>query len=123
MHEYQYGGTQAQVEQGSVNQVTDFNNHSSWNIPGYIGEWNDMGYAASVYQYSVSEYNNAGLSWTMWAYKGTDGLNPNGWAMYGPKAWVTTPNISTSTEAQIIADWAEWTTANDFTLNTDLGFN
>ena len=34
MHEYQYGGTVAQIEAGSDNQVNDFNNHKSWNVPG-----------------------------------------------------------------------------------------
>jgi chitodextrinase len=38
MHEYQYNKTAAQVQAGSTNQVNDFNNHASWNVPGYIGE-------------------------------------------------------------------------------------
>ena len=44
MHEYQYNSSQSQVTQGSVNQVNDFNNHASYNVPDFIGEWNDMGY-------------------------------------------------------------------------------
>ena len=50
MHEYQYGGTVAQIEAGSDNQVMDFDNHLSWNVPGYIGEWNDMGQGAACYR-------------------------------------------------------------------------
>ncbi|MGA9667821.1 MAG: RICIN domain-containing protein [Terracidiphilus sp.] len=122
MHEYEWNGSEAQVEQGSVNQVTDFNNHASYNVPGFVGEWNDMGYPAAAYQSSASTYNNGNEDWTMWAYKGTDGLNPNGWAMYGPSFWPTTPNVSTDSAATIAADWAEWTTTNAFTLNTTLGF-
>jgi len=122
MHEYQYGGTEATVEAGSANQVADFNNHASYNVPGYIGEWNDMGYPAAAYQYSYGEYTNNGLSSTMWAYKGTDGLNPNGWALYGPSYWATTPDVSTASAAAIAADWGQWTTSNAFALNTGLGF-
>jgi aryl-phospho-beta-D-glucosidase BglC (GH1 family) len=121
MHEYQYNTTQAVVEQGSANQITDFNNHASYNVPDYIGEWNDMGYD-SAYQYSYDLYTTNGISSTMWAYKGTDGLNPNGWAMYGPTYWATTPNVSTDSEAAIAADWGEWTTAGTFALNSGLGF-
>ena len=72
----------------------DFNNHKSWNVPDYIGEWNDMGNGAACYDYSINDYNNDGMSWTMWAYKATDGLVPNGWGWYDPTYWPTTPNIS-----------------------------
>ncbi len=121
MHEYQYNQTQAVVEQGSTNQVNDFNNHSSYNVPGYIGEWNDFQYNAA-WPFSVTAYNNGGLSWTFWAYKATSGLNPNGWGLYNPVNWQTTPNISSDSSATIAADWAEWKTASSFALNTNLGF-
>jgi len=95
MHEYQYNATQAVVEQGSTNQVTDFNNHASYNVPGYIGEFNDFGYGAPAWQFSTNVYNAAGLSWTMWSYKSTHGLNPDSWGFYDPSYWPTTPNVST----------------------------
>jgi endoglucanase len=123
MHEYQWNGDSAVVEQGSANQVSDFNNHSSYDCPDYIGEWNDMGDGASTYQYSYNEYTNNGISSTMWAYKATSGLNPNGWGMYDPSYWATTPNVSTSSESSIISDWAEWKTTTSFVLNTSVGFN
>ena len=123
MHEYQYGGSAAQVESGSDNQVNDFHNHSSWNVPGYIGEFNDFGYGSSVWQYSLNDYNNAGLSWTMWAYKATHGLNPDSWGFYDPKFWPTTPNISSDAASTIQSDWQQWTTANAFSQNTSLGIS
>jgi endoglucanase len=122
MHEYQWNASEAVVEQGSVNQVTDFNNHASYNVPGYIGEWNDFQYGASAWQYSVNTYNNGGESWTFWAYKATSGLTPNAWGLYDPSYWATTPNVSTNSAATIAADWAEWTTSNSFVFNTSLGF-
>jgi endoglucanase len=122
MHEYQWNGDSAVVEQGSINQVNDFNNHASYDCPDYIGEWNDMGDGAATYQYSYDEYTSNGISSTMWAYKATSGLAPNGWGMYDPSYWATTPNVSTDSAATIAADWAEWTTANAFALNTGLGF-
>lgn len=120
MHEYQYGGSQSQVETGDQNQVNDFNNHKSWNVPDYIGEFNDMGYGAAVTQYSTDLFNANRMSWTMWAYKGTNGLNTNGWGQYDPTYWAATPNIQTSSAATIAADWAEWTTAATFTLNNSV---
>jgi len=122
MHEYQWGDDSAVVEQGSINQVTDFNNHASYDCPDLIGEWNDMGDGASTYQFSYNEYTNNGISSTMWAYKATQGLIPDGWGMYDPTYWATTPNVSTSSESAIISDWAEWKTSTSFALNTSVGF-
>lgn len=123
MHEYQWNASQSVVTQGAVNQVNDFNNHSSYDVPGYIGEWNDFQYSSSVWQGSVNDYNNGGESWTFWAYKATSGLNPNGWGLYNPTHWATTPNVSTDSAATILADWQQWTTANTFAFNNTLGFN
>jgi aryl-phospho-beta-D-glucosidase BglC (GH1 family) len=121
MHEYQYNQTEAVVEQGSTNQVNDFNNHASYDVPGYVGEFNDFGYGAGAWQFSTNAYNNAGLSWTMWAYKATDGLIPDSWGFYDPSYWATTPNITTDSAATIAADWQQWTTPTTFSLNTSLG--
>ena len=123
MHEYQYNQSEAVVEQGSTNQVNDFNNHASYNVPGFIGEFNDFGYGAGAWAFSTNAYNNAGLSWTMWAYKATDGLIPDNWGFYDPTFWATTPNISTDSAATIAADWQQWTTPATFAQNTSLGLH
>lgn len=123
MHEYQYNGSQQQVEQGSTNQVNDFNSHASYDCPGYIGEFNDMYNASNVWNFSTEAYNSAGLSWTMWAYKSTNALNPANWGFYGPTYWAQTPNVSTDSAATIAADWQQWTTQNAFAQNTELGLS
>jgi endoglucanase len=122
MHEYQWGGNVAQCEAGSDNQVTDFNNHKSWNVPDYIGEWNDMGNGAACYDYSINDYNTGGMSWTMWAYKATAGLVPNGWGWYDPVYWPPTPNISTDSLSTISSDWQQWQTTKSFGVNSSVGF-
>ena len=120
MHEYQWGGSVAQCEAGSDNQVTDFNNHKSWNVPDYIGEWNDMGNGAACYDYSINDYNNDGISWTLWAYK-TD-LASNGWGWYDPIRSLPTPNISSDSSAIISNDWSQWkTTTTTFGVNSSVG--
>ena len=120
MHEYQWGGSVAQIEAGSDNQVTDFNNHKSWNVPDYIGEWNDMGNGAACYDYSINDYNNDGISWTLWAYK-TD-LASNGWGWYDPIRSLPTPNISSDSSAIISNDWSQWkTTTTTFGVNSSVG--
>jgi Ricin-type beta-trefoil lectin domain len=123
MHEYQYNGSESQVEQGSTNQVNDFNNHASDDCPGYIGEFNDMDNDSGVWNFSTEADNSAGLSWTMWAYKSTNALNPTNWGFYGPTDWADTPNVSNDSAATITADWQQWTTTNAFALNTDLGLS
>jgi endoglucanase len=123
MHEYQWNQSEAVVEQGSVNQVNDFNNHASYNVPGYVGEFNDFGYGSAAWNFSTNTYNNGGLSWTMWAYKATNGLIPDSWGFYDPTFWATTPNISTDSAATIAADWQQWTTPATFAQNTSLGLH
>ncbi len=123
MHEYQWSGTASAVESGADNQVNDFNNHASWNVPGYIGEFNDFGNSAAVWQYSVNAWNNAGLSWSMWSYKAIHGLIPDSWGYYDPTHWATTPNISSDSASTIASDWQQWTTPATFALNTALGIN
>jgi aryl-phospho-beta-D-glucosidase BglC (GH1 family) len=121
MHEYQWNASQAQVQQGATNQVNDFNNHAGYNVPGYVGEFNDFGYPASTWQFTTNAWNAAGLSWTVWSYKATAGLIPNSWGLYDPNHWATTPNISSDSAATIAADWQQWTTPATFSLNTALG--
>lgn len=121
MHEYQYGGDLTQVEGGSDGQVDDFENHVSWNVPDYVGEWNDMGLGAACYQYSINDYNNAGISWTLWAYKASQGLIPDGWGWYDPTNWPPTPNVSTDSASTITNDWQQWETTNSFSQNATVG--
>lgn len=122
MHEYQWGATNAAgVEAGSDRQVTDFNNHKSWNVPDYIGEWNDMGMGAACYDYSINDYDGGGISWTMWTYKAAAGLVPNGWGWYDPTYWPPTPNISLDSPSTISNDWQQWQTTKSFGLNTAVG--
>jgi endoglucanase len=120
MHEYQYNGSAAQVQQGATNQVTDFNNHSSWNVPGYIGEFNSMGTGSSTWAATKKSYDNAGLSWTMWSYKATHGLVPDSWGWYDPTYWPSTPNISTDSAATISSKWQQWKTTTSFGKNTSI---
>lgn len=41
MHEYQgQSASAAQIMSGADAQATDFANHASWNVPGYVGEFN-----------------------------------------------------------------------------------
>jgi aryl-phospho-beta-D-glucosidase BglC (GH1 family) len=121
MHEYQFSGNTTTVLTGSTNQVNDFNNHKSWNVPDYIGEWNDMGNGVACYDQSIYLYNNAGISWTMWAYKATDGLIPDGWGWYDPTYWPPTPNVSSDSISTISNDWSQWKTTTSFGKNSSVG--
>lgn len=117
MHEYQWSGTASAVENGAVNQVNQFKNHASWNVPGYIGEFNDFANGTDVWQFTANQYNNNNLSWTVWAYKSTKG----NWGLYETNSSLPpVPNIQSDSAATIANDWSQWTTANAFFLNPTL---
>jgi endoglucanase len=121
MHLYDWNDSAAQIEAGSTGAVADFNNHASWNVPGYMGEFNDFGTGAATWDFSLNAYDKAGMSWSPWAYKAADGLLPDAWGWYDPKSWPTTPNLSTDSAATITSDWAQWKTSTSFGLNTSIG--
>ncbi len=122
MHEYQWNGTVAQIEAGADAQVTDLNNHRSWNVPAYVSEFNNFDSGTPCWTYSVNAYNNAGISWSMWAYKATHGLLPDAWGWYDPIYWPTTPDISSDSAATIASDWQQWRTATSFGRNATIAF-
>lgn len=117
MHEYQWNGTASQVENGSVNQVNMFKNHASWNVPDYVGEFNDFQYGTDVWQFTANQYNNNNINWTVWSYKSTQG----NWGLYETNSnRPPVPNIQTDSASTISNDWSQWTTANAFFLNPTL---
>lgn len=120
MHEYQYAGTSSAVEGGAQNQVSDYDNHLSWNVPVYIGEFNNFGTGVPTWDYAINLYNHNDMSWTMWAYKATDGLVPDSWGFYDPTQWGYTPNIQTDSTYWIGTDWQMWATSSIFALNTGI---
>ena len=118
MHEYQYNTTDANVQKGADNQVSDFNSHkASDGVPCYIGEFNDFNYA-DAWTHSVSVFNANGMSWSSWSYKATHGTGTDSWGLYDPNGKFTTvPNIATDPSSTISTDWSHWTTANTFSIN------
>ena len=117
MHEYQWSGTASAVENGAVNQVNQFKSHQSFNVPDYIGEFNDFGNPTSVWQFTMNQYNNNNISWTVWAYKSTKG----NWGLYETKSnKPPIPNIQSDSATTIANDWSQWTTTNAFTINPTL---
>ncbi|MBJ9659249.1 cellulase family glycosylhydrolase [Burkholderia gladioli] len=122
MHEYQWGanGNASVIKNGADNQARDFANHASWNVPGYVGEFNAFSTDPSVWQYSITAYNNAGLSWTQWAYKAVNGTAPNYWGWYDPTFWPARPNVSTDSASEIERKWRLWSTSATFAKNTAL---
>ena len=88
MHEYQWNDTTnpAGVEAGTNNQVSDFQNHASYGVPDYVGEFNDFGTGSSTWQYTLQQYDNNNISWSFWSYKATAGTasSQNSWGLYDP---------------------------------------
>jgi endoglucanase len=124
MHEYQWNSTNnpAGVEAGTNNQVSDFQNHSSYNVPDYVGEFNDFGTGSSTWQYTFQQYDNNNISWSFWSYKATHGTasSQDGWGLYDPVNALPSPNIQNASVSTISQDWTNITTSGSFAINTML---
>lgn len=120
MHAYA-GDTSASGEQAETDkQVADYQNHLSWNVPAFIGEFNNHGTAAA-WQYAIPLYNQNHIGWANWAYKATAGGVGNAWGIYDPTGtWPPVPNIQTDAATTISNKWARWSTAGAFGLTTFL---
>ena len=126
MHEYQWNDTNnpSGVEAGTNNQVSDFQNHASYGVPDYVGEFNDFGTGSSTWQYTLQQYDNNNISWSFWSYKATDGTasSEDSWGLYDPVNNLTAPNIQSmlTTTTTITSDWTNVTTAGSFAINAML---
>jgi autotransporter-associated beta strand protein len=119
MHEYERTNpTASSVKAGADSQVADFTNNKSYNVPAYIGEFNALGTGNPVWQYMVSDFNNAGMNWSAWTYKTTDTSTTDGAGIYKPTGTLPAiPNIPTDASSTISSDWTNWTTAKAFALD------
>ncbi len=120
MHAYPPGNPAAASTSNAEadKQVSDFNNHSGYNVPDFIGEFTAYDVGASSWQYMVNDFNNNGMSWALWTYKARAG---GAWGYYNLKNNPPIPNVYTDSSSTIASDWQQWTTAAAFQLNGALG--
>lgn len=136
---HQYNGSGSGDLSAAQGQVTDWHNHSAYNVPDYIGEFNpatnstDPNTGLTYWQDVVNLYSSSGISWSIWTYKAggnaTEGSGNwnNNWGLYQPNQSVSvpsttipTPSIGSSASSTIQSDWAGLTTSNYFVLNTNI---
>jgi endoglucanase len=118
MHEYEWAGTVKAVESGCAKAAADAKSHQSWNVPGWMGEFNDFGAGTAAWSYCLGKYEAANMSWSFWSYKAVHGAVPDSWGLYDKDASPPPiPNIQTDSAETIRSDWSLWTTANAFALN------
>lgn len=126
MHEYQWGSINDPqgVMAGTDHQVNDFRAHQSWNVPCYVGEFNDFSPGSdptAVWRYAIQQFEQNGMNWSEWSYKATHGSGIDSWGIDDRLAsHPPVPNVQTDAAATIAADWAAWTTANAFQPNAML---
>ncbi len=123
LHEYQWGfsGDATGIMAGVDNQVSDFKNHQSWNVPAFIGEFNEFsaGSDPSIpWKYAVQQFDSNSISWTAWTYKVINGGVPNDWGLYNPTGnWPPVPNLQGDSSTTISNDWTLWSTTTAFGIN------
>lgn len=123
LHEYQWNSTGDSngVKAGIDNQVSDFKNHQLWNVPAFIGEFNEFSPGSdplSVWKYAVQQFDTNNVNWTVWSYKTIDGGVPDNWGLYDPiGTWPPKPNLQTSSANTISNNWSQWSTPAAFGIN------
>ncbi len=118
MHAYSTEQSVAGVKAETDKQVNDFNNHTNYNVPDFIGEFTAWDTGSAGWQYMVNAFNNNGISWAIWTYKARAG---GAWGYYHLNGTPPIPNVYTDSAATIQYDWQQWTTQNAFSLNPALG--
>ncbi len=121
MHEYQFGGDATAIKAGTDHQVADFVAHKNWNVPAYVGEFNDFSPPpdpASVWAYTVQQYQAAGINWSEWSYKSSNGSGTNSWGIYNKlPSGTAVPNLQTDDSATISNKWKAWVTDTSSVVN------
>lgn len=121
MHEYKFGGSGDAVETGAKDRVASVNAHRAWDIPAYVGEFNNFGGGSTgrdTWWRVLSYYNDDDINWTAWTYKANHGTGDDSWGLYNPKTPAPpVPDLQHDDAATIEADWKQWTTSNAYALN------
>jgi len=114
--------TVSQVHTAVTNTVNHYNSiKTSYNVPGYIGEYTAYTTGYSEWQAMQTAFANAGLSRTAWSYKANTTPSYCFWGWYCPTSTrPTTPNIGSDSSTVISSDWSGWTTSPDFTQNPNV---
>ena len=98
-------------------QLNDYASHQSWNVPCFIGEFNNHG-IEEAWPYSITNFNQNGMSWNNWAYKATAGSVGNSWGIYDPtgpsSSWPAKPNLQSDSITTISNKWSQWKTSTEF---------
>ena len=105
------GPSPASVFDSAKAQLADISAHSSYDVPVYIGEFNDFGCGQSCEETLGQLFNTAGLSWTKWSYKSFAGANFGVYSCHPTVATVAAPRIRTDSLATITAAWTNMTTS------------
>lgn len=117
-HLYPWSSNPQKVVNHTIN---DFIAHKSWNIPGYVGEFNLLNSDSASWNYAINSLNSVGLNWSIWSYKSSNSPAPNYWGWYVRQQWPGQPNIVEDSPDSIRKKWGYWKTINVFQKNVTLG--
>jgi aryl-phospho-beta-D-glucosidase BglC (GH1 family) len=124
-HNYQWtNNDQITVMRGFVDGImTDATTHfPTYNVPLLIGEFTLFGLIDS-WTYGLNRFaEQGGINWTMWSFKVR--TTNSTWGLYNLKTGENTdtnvPNVTTDSQATILAKWSAWKTSEHFQRNNSL---
>ncbi len=117
-HSYEWDWNNLNKQLASVeNVLKDVENHRSWNVPVYVGEFNMMA-QEKAWDAAVKKFSAAGIHWTIWSYKATHGTDSDSWGVINPKQPMPAkPDIQHNSADEIEKRWVAWNTEDAFAVN------
>lgn len=107
---HNYNNKTAQIDQ----KIQDIKDRAHWGVPVLVGEFQSEG----IWDYALSSYNENGISWTTWTYKGARSTF-NEWFIYSnPSAPLVNPE--TDSYEEILEKWSCVATENGYERNEGL---
>lgn len=95
-------------------KIRDTRAHDGWNVPLLVGEFQ----GGPIWEYVLDAYNQNGISWMTWTFKGAKRDGPSSWFLYGGRPETVDP-VHDSYE-EIARKWGTLRTDESFLPNDEV---
>ncbi|OYV06803.1 MAG: hypothetical protein CFE26_04355 [Verrucomicrobiales bacterium VVV1] len=117
LHHYEWDWNDLDKQKRGIDfHVSEWNSHTSYGVPVYMGEFNPMA-QEQAWSHALGKFTESGFSWTFWTYKATHGTGSDSWGLYNPIKKPVAPNLATDDLETIRTKWRSNGTTDHYALN------